>query len=195
MRYLGSKASTIEQLFGLLSERVDKGIICDPFGGIGTIGAAFKERGYSVWSGDILTNAHYFQVAKLVRQRTSSFKGIRDWYGLDTVEDVVYKLNSVKRENSWFVKEYSELRKYFTKENASKIAGCCSLIKKWDKNGLISYTEKAVLLASLVNSMDKVANTAGTYYAYLKGWYRKSSKSFSYEFIEPITRERCMPCI
>jgi len=33
--------------------------------------------------------------------------------------------------------------------------------------------------------MDRVANTAGTYYAHLKRWYRKARKPFRFELIPP----------
>ena len=43
-----------------------------------------------------------------------------------------------------------------------------------------------MLLASLINSMDRVANTAGTYYAFLKKWHRKALKDFRFELILPV---------
>jgi adenine-specific DNA-methyltransferase len=186
LRYLGSKVSTTNQLFELLSERIGSGHICDPFGGVGTIGAAFKQRGYHVWSGDILTNAHYFQVAKLVRKKASSFKKVRAKYQINTVHSLLEIINSSSDCNGWFVNEYSVKRQFFTRGNAERIAGSLKLFEEWDKEGLLSYTEKAVLLASVVNSMDKVANTAGTYYAYLKSWYRKSLKEFCFNLIDVV---------
>ena len=40
-------------------------------------------------------------------------------------------------------------------------------------------------MASLIDSMDKVANTAGTYYAHLKTFTRKALKPFHYKLLPP----------
>jgi adenine-specific DNA-methyltransferase len=50
---------------------------------------------------------------------------------------------------------------------------------------LISHHEVAFLLASLINSADLVANTAGTYYAYLKKFHRKAAKDFRFDLLIP----------
>src|SRR4030042_1499802 len=54
---------------------------------------------------------------------------------------------------------------FFTDRNARKIQACRRKIRAWAQKGWLSYDERAVLLASLINNMDRVANTAGTYYA------------------------------
>src|SRR5208283_50944 len=60
-----------------------------------------------------------------------------------------------------------------------------AFIDGWHRSGLITQNERAILMASLINSMDRVANTAGTYYAYLKPWYRKALRPFLFELIPP----------
>lgn len=42
-------------------------------------------------------------------------------------------------------------------------------------------------MASLIDSMDLVANTAGTYYAYLKQLTRKATKCFEFRLLKPIS--------
>lgn len=192
MRYLGSKTSTTDSLYHILSERMPNGTFCDPFGGIGTVGNFFKSKGYSVWSGDILTNAHYFQVSRIQLQDAPSFRLLKKNLDFrDTLELLEY-LNSTKRYRSWFEKEFSEIRNYFTLENSRKIAGCYSLIRLWSKAELINHNEKAFLISSLINSMDKVANTAGTYYAHLKHWYRKALRPFHFSLIDTTnSNEKC----
>lgn len=185
MRYLGSKGSTANRVCDLVSDRVPSGCICDPFGGIGIMGAHFKSRDYSVWSGDVLTCAHYFQIARIQRNRTPSFRRLRDELNLSSAEDIVSLLNSLKRKSGWFVREYALERKFFTKQNAGKIENCRLTINRWIRNGWLTYSEKAVLIASFINSVDRVANTAGTYYAYLKKWYRKALLPFNFELISP----------
>jgi len=104
---------------------------------------------------------------------------VKDQVGL------VEYFNTLSPKTGWFVNEYADKRKFFTQNNARKIQACRLKIKNWAQRGLVNYEEHAVLLASLINSMDKVANTAGTYYAYLKSWHRKALCDFKYEFIEP----------
>jgi adenine-specific DNA-methyltransferase len=183
MRYFGSKCSAVEQVFDIIHEKVPSGTICDPFGGIGTVGSYFKSKKYTVWSGDILTSAHYFQIARIGRTRTPSFKKLRGTVGFDSAQEIVCFLNNIPSKYGWFVREYAENRRFFTIENALRINACWLQILAWKKGGLLSYSECAVLLASLINSMDKVANTAGTYYSYLKKWYRKSILQFSFDLI------------
>ena len=185
MRYFGSKSSTANRVCDIVSKRIPAGSICDPFGGIGVMGAHFKSRNYSVWSGDILTCAHYFQIARIQRNRVPIFRRLREELNLTSTTDLVHLLNTMKRRKGWFVREYAERRHFFTKENAGRIESCRLAINRWIRNGWLSNSEQAVLTASLVNSIDRVANTAGTYYAYLKKWYRKALLPFRFDLIPP----------
>ena len=185
MRYIGSKTSTADTVYRLVAERIPSGTLGDPFGGIGVMGSYFKERGYTVISGDILTHAHYFQIARIQQQRSASFSQVRHQLGLGACTQVVSVLNEAKQKTGWFVREYALRRRFFTPQNAERIAGCRLLILKWARQGLLTFSEKAILLASLINSMDRVANTAGTYYAHLKQWYRKAAKPFQFQLISP----------
>lgn len=194
MRYFGSKVSTLKDLYCLISERVPSGTFCDPFGGIGSVASHFQSKGYDVWSGDILNFTHYFQIARLKFSRKTFFKKLIQKLCLDNCEDLVAYLNDISPKKGWFVSEYSDRRKFFTNKNAEKIQACRRAIKAWNQEGWLSYDEHAVLLASLINSMDKVANTAGTYYAYLKTWHRKALTDFHFDFIEPVSCENKGRC-
>ena len=150
------------------------------------MGSLFKRHGYAVTTGDHLLHAHYHQVARVQCDHTPSFRHLRHSLDLETVDSVVQELNQqVLPPSSWFVDNYSTRRQFFTPENAQRIAGCHSTIHRWRDAGLLTDQEIAVLLASLVDSMDRVANTAGTYYAYLKSWYRKSLRPFRLRLIPP----------
>src|SRR6266446_3197114 len=139
MRYLGSKTSVVEQVHTLISDRVGSGSFCDPFGGIGIVGAHFKRKGYSVWSGDVLNHAHYFQVARIQRQRAASFARLLRNRRLDSVPEVIRLLNNASERRDWFVREYAEKRRFFTLANARRIAGCRRLIHEWDQEDLLTF--------------------------------------------------------
>jgi adenine-specific DNA-methyltransferase len=67
-------------------------------------------------------------------------------------------------------------RKFFTERNARRIDKIRIQIAEWASACLVSEREEAYLIASLLNAADAVANTAGTYYAYLKVFYRKAKQ-------------------
>lgn len=185
MRYFGSKAFAAPVVCKELSKRIPNGTVCDPFGGIGVVGTLFKEMGYTVLSGDHLTFPHYFQIALIESNRTPSFRKLRDHLGLDSLSEFHYWINTKKKNRGWLVREYSEKRHFFTRDNARKIEAIRALITNWTNADLITYRERAFLLASLINSFDKVANTAGTYYAYLKSWHRKALNPFKFDLLHP----------
>jgi adenine-specific DNA-methyltransferase len=185
MRYFGSKFSTLPQLAAIILARVPRGTFCDPFGGIGTVGAYFKTLGYRVWTGDLLLFAHCFQVARIHRDRWPAFRRVRDEIGLRTDESVVAALNRGWRRDGWFVQQYAKERGFFTLENARGVERVWENILAWQDAGLLSAEEYAVLTASLIHAMDQVANTAGTYYAYLKSWHRKARRPFRMELLRP----------
>ncbi len=65
---------------------------------------------------------------------------------------------------------------FFTDANAMKIDAIRSKISDWEYREWLSPAERQFLLASLLVASDKVANTAGTYYAHLKQVSRKAAK-------------------
>ena len=185
MRYFGSKTLALEQVFHLVAERIPSGTFCDPFGGIGTVGSYFKQKEYLVTSGDVLSFAHAYQIARIVQNRLPEFTRLKSALHLSSSIDVMHHLNELRPISSWLTREYALNRHFFTVENAMRIDACRRAITRWRRAGLLSPGENALLVSSLVDSMDKVANTAGTYYAYLKSWYRKAKRPFNFSFLSP----------
>jgi adenine-specific DNA-methyltransferase len=99
-------------------------------------------------------------------------------------DDASY-LNALTPRRGWFVREYALRRRFFTVPNAAQIDAIWRQIAIWQKRSIISHHEAAFLFASLINSADIVANTAGTYYAYLKKWHRKAVKDFHFDLLVP----------
>jgi len=190
MRYFGSKTSLVPAIHRVVSRYATDGTFCDPFGGLGIVGSYFKARGYGVFSGDVLRFAHDFQVARLEFDRPPRFSRLCRFLRVDGTTGIVQRLEAAPARPGWFFREFSERRRFFTKENASKIEAAWRLIVSWDQAGLISPRQRSVLMASLIDSMDKVANTAGTYYAHLKIWHRKAMKPFRFSFVAPVPGSR-----
>lgn len=190
MRYIGSKNSLVKEIHNIVAEKIAIGSFCDPFGGIGVVGSYFKEKGYEVTSGDVLNFPYYFQTARIANNSIPSFTKLFNTIDINSVNELLRLLNSKYSKAGWFIENYSINRQFFTIENALVIEGCRNLITDWCNNDLLLEEEKALLLASLINSMDRVANTAGTYYAHLKSWYRKALKPFKFDFIYPAIGNR-----
>lgn len=184
MRYLGSKTLLLSKIAKVVEEYNGAGVFCDPFGGIGTVGNYMKKLGYSVITGDILNFAHYFQVALIENNEENCFCKLKGYLNVHMQSDLEKYLSEIVMERGWMIEEYATKRKFFTYENACHIQGCIDNIKLWKKEGLLTDKEYAILIASLIQSFDNVANTAGTYYAYLKEYYRKAKRPFKFKMLE-----------
>jgi len=103
-----------------------------------------------------------------------------------STDEIIRLLTSRRGEGGWLTKEYARKRKFFTTANARAIESCWLAIREWSDRGLVTAAESALLLASLIDSADRVANTAGTYYAYLKAWHRKAVRPFQFRLLTPV---------
>lgn len=169
-----------------LTSEYKNGIFCDPFGGIGTVGAFMKRKGFQVVTGDILNFAHYFQCVLIAFSDKVNFFHLMQYLHLHTLDELETYLSNITQPDGWLIQEYARERSFFSIDNASHIQACIEYIGNWYAEDLINEQEHITLLASLINSFDKVANTAGTYYAYLKNFYRKAIKPFHFSFLHPI---------
>jgi adenine-specific DNA-methyltransferase len=159
---------------------------CDPFGGIATVSAVAKSRGCEVVTGDILTCPYSFQVARIAYSRRPAFRRLQRLHKFDGFDALAEHLNRQRSATGWFVDEFAVNRRFFSRSNAEAIEGARKVIRHWVAEDALTSGEKAFLLASLVDSMDRVANTAGTYYAYLKNFSRKAQRSFRFDLISPV---------
>ncbi len=105
-----------------------------------------------------------------------------DIYGLiyaefvDRKQMVLKYLQNLKGKKGFIYKNYAlggtkwaeHERLYFSDENAMKCDAIRFQIEKWKKEGKITDNEYYFLLTSLLEAIDKVANTASVYGAFLK---------------------------
>ena len=122
--YKLSEQAVADPLYELIHAKIPKGSFCDPFGGVGIVGSFFKRQGYTVWTGDVLKFAHCFQVARVEASRFPSFGKLRTGLGVSSTEAIRSSLNSRALNQGWFVREYSQRRRFFTTENAGRIEYC-----------------------------------------------------------------------
>jgi adenine-specific DNA-methyltransferase len=199
MRYFGSKSFTAEKVEMIARKNLQKSFygssICDPFGGIGMMASTFKQKGWRVFISDHLLFPHYYQRARLESSSPPTFKILIEHLRFTSLLELEAHIGNLPPSHGWFTSEFSVERNFFSLRNATKVDSIWCKILEWDSMGLLNEREKAFLLASLVDSFDKVANTAGTYYAYLKGMTRKALNDICFNFIQPVIGDFDATCL
>ncbi len=174
MNYIGSKyklsnfiKSTVYSVVG--NDLSDK-IFCDIFAGTGIVGRNFKQEVKQVISND-------FEYYSFVLNKNY----IENHYKLEDQEKLIEELNQLPLiENGFIYKNYclgsGSERQYFSDNNGRKIDTIRQQIEKWKRLNSINSNQYYFLLASLLESSDKVANTASVYGAYLKHLKKSAQK-------------------
>ncbi len=164
MNYIGSKKKLLSFIFETILGDVGtlkNKIFCDAFAGTGAVGHYARSKGAKVIANDV-------QEYAFVLNKNLIENNLED---LD--EDLFYKIKELKPIAGFVTKEYcSNGARFFTEENGKK----CDAILLWLKENRekIGENNYYYIMASLINSMDRVANTTSVYGAYLKQ-YKKSS--------------------
>lgn len=101
-------------------------------------------------------------------------------------EEFIEELNSLKLIDSGFIYNHycmgsGSERQYFSDENGKKIDTIRTGLKEWRESKKIKDDLYYFLLASLLESADKVANTASVYGAYLKHLKKSAQKELVLE--------------
>ena len=163
MNYIGSKkklANTIKDII-INSVGSDKKLIfCDLFAGTGAISEVMKGNFKNLIANDM----EYYSYITLKAKLNCKPLG---W------QEYIKKLNELKGIEEGFIFDTygeggSDGRLYFSKENAMKIDSIRVEIEKLFRAKNIDRAMYYYLIASLLESADKVANTASVYGAYLK---------------------------
>lgn len=192
MRYLGNKSKLLNFINSVIEKYdINGDIFCDLFAGTGSVGDFFKGK-YKVISNDYMYFSYVINCAKLLNDNQPGFEKFNEKYKCDPF---IY-LNNLHFEakNNFFIyNNYTEIanRFYFTKKNAIKIDGIRLEIEELYKNNYINKKEYMYLLASLIESVMGVSNTAGTYQAYFKFWDSRALKEFIISPLE-INNVRCL---
>ncbi len=207
MNYIGSKLSLLEFLEKSINKVVDKkcNTFCDLFAGTGIVGCYFKEKGYKVIANDIqyfsyILNRHYIgnhkelNFTKLTIE-IPELKKIKTEKRKVFVCDYLSNLNGVKGfiyKNYCFggTKNKKESRQYFSDENGMLCDAIRQKVENWKEQKLISDDEYYFLIATLLESIDKFANTASVYGAFLKKLKKTAQKRLLLKPAELIINNR-----
>jgi len=203
MNYIGSKLSLLEFLENSINKVVDPkknragkncNTFCDLFAGTGIVGSHFKKKGYKVIANDIqyysyVLNRHYIGNHKeLTFSKLSKEIPELKKVGIKNRKNFVCDyLSNLKGKKGFIYKNYclggtknkKEPRQYFSDENGMRCDAIRQKIGNWKNKKLIGNDEYYFLLASLVESIDKYANTASVYGAFLKKLKKSARKNFA----------------
>lgn len=172
MNYIGSKhklSDFIKQsVYSVVGQDLSDKVFCDLFAGTGIVGRNFKTDVKQVISNDI----EYYSFV-LNRNYIENHTPFEYNYLIDELN----QLNGVK---GFIFEEYSEngkaQRQYFSENNGKKIDAVRQKIENWKNEKQITNNQYYFLLASLLESADKVANTASVYGAFLKHIKKSAQK-------------------
>jgi adenine-specific DNA-methyltransferase len=187
MRYLGNKDSLLTFIDDVLtmhraaSTPAHPLCVCDPFTGTTSVARHLKRQDWRVISGDIMAYSYAFQHAYIALNEAPTFTGVINAGILDPgitlsvpIQRVVAHLNNLRGVEGFCYRNYSpdgaEGRRYFTSANALRVDAIRKEINWWWEMGWLTESERYLLLAALIEAVSRVANVAGTYAAYLKGW-------------------------
>lgn len=174
MNYIGSKYSllhflqtTIDEICGLWPSQ--HYVFADLFSGTGVVAAAYKKLGCNVIANDIqyysyVLNKHYIENSLPMNQ------------------NLVLELNKMQGMDGFVYENYcagsGSGRNYFTDQNGQKCDAIRIQIEELLANGAIDKPTYFYYLASLLDSIDRYANTASVYGAFLKHIKKSAQKNF-----------------
>jgi adenine-specific DNA-methyltransferase len=176
VRYIGNKTK--------LLDFIQAGIERRGISGSASVGHRLKRLGFRVVASDVMTYGYVFARAYVQASALPPSPGLADEVlavdGRDapSVADVIAYLNGLDPFPDFIHRHYSPEgtagrehgRMYFTAENAARIDHIRHRIEEWRCAGRIEDETFHLLLASLLEAADAVANTTGVYASFVKSW-------------------------
>ena len=155
-RYLGSKHKLLDFIREVVdNECNDVNVFADIFAGTGAVSSAFLDKQLIV--NDLLYSNYICHLAWFSAQK----------YSKDKIEKRIKYYNNAKVDaDNYMSLNFSDT--YFDKETCRKIGFIREDIETLYKEKRLNERERALLITSLLYSIDKIANTCGHYDAYLR---------------------------
>lgn len=179
MNYIGSKLSLLDFIHKTISDvtgykQGDEYIFADLFAGTGVVGASYRKQGCKVISNDIQYYSYVFNKYLIENESAGDLKLLAYLNSLQGIEGFVY---------SNYCAGSGSGRNYFTDENGKKCDAIRIELERLHQNNEISDETYFYYLASLINSIDKYANTASVYGAFLKHIKKSAEKPYVLELL------------
>lgn len=175
-RYTGSKAKLMPWIKEIICSNCEcHNILFDVFGGTGIVSAYMNDYFDKIIINDFLFSNEIIYKAFFNEKIFNQTK-------LNNLVEKYRMLNAATIPENYVSENYGN--KYFKYEDAKIIGYIRNDIELLYKNKNINEKEYDILLASLLYSFDRCANTVGHYEAYIKGKYIKGG--FIFELISPL---------
>lgn len=177
MNYIGSKYSLLGFLQSSISEVVQPSqkrqyVFADLFAGTGVVGSQYKSQGYKVISNDIQYYSYVINKHFIANSNSIDLSYLDYFNSLNGIDGFIYK-NYCSGSGSG--------RNYFSDRNGRRCDAIRLELERLFESGEICEETYFFYLASLLNSIDKYANTASVYGAFLKHTKRTAENDFSLE--------------
>lgn len=170
-RYIGNKTKLSEWIMDLISKNTnDVHIFCDIFAGTGTI----SNHALPIYDHVIIND---FLYSNNVIYKAFFGKGEWNSEKLDRIAESYNSLNGDEIEDNYFSINFGN--KFFDMSSARKTGYIREDIEKHKDD--LNEKEKDILLASLIYSIDRIANTLGHFDAYIKKPITR--KNFRFELV------------
>jgi len=156
-RYIGSKQKLINWIFSVIKQECKGTTFSDIFAGTGIVGAMATKYFEKVILNDFLFSNNVIYQAFFSNEK----------YDQEKINNIIRNYNNINHEDledNYFSKNFGG--KYFN-QNSAKIIGFIRENIEENKKKL-TKKEYYILIASLLYSIDKIANTVGHYDAYFK---------------------------
>jgi adenine-specific DNA-methyltransferase len=182
VNYIGSKHTLLpflNRVYRSISNGGER-VFCDIFAGTGVVGRYFKRQGLKVIANDIQYYAYVLNKAYIEINHTPRFTGLRKEYSAKVRErragskgeagEILSFINNLPGRRGFISQHYGPdgNRLYYSRENAEKADSIRQSVEGWRRRGIISEREYFYILCSLLEAIDRVANTASVYGAFLK---------------------------
>ena len=170
VNYIGSKYSLLGFIDSVVADftalRPGEAVICDAFAGTGAVGSYFRKKGHKVIAND---NQYYSYVVNrnLIQNKVMELDKLDYLNNLAGVEGFIYKTYCAGSGSG---------RLYFTDENGKRCDAIRQEIERMHTAREIHEGEYYAYLAALIEAIDKVANTASVYGAFLKKIKKSAEK-------------------
>src|SRR5574344_896059 len=195
MNYIGTKKTLLQFLEESIYQIVGKKdfTFLDLFAGTGIVGQHFKSKGHKVIANDL--QYYSFVLNKNYIENHQILKFIKLENYLEDLKNIDYKkrtdfvckfLDNLELKEGFIYNNYclggtknKEFeRQYFSDENGKKVDTIREKIEEWKKEHKINDNEYYFLIATLIENIDKVANTASVYGAFLKQLKKTAQQNF-----------------
>ncbi|PAF50691.1 DNA adenine methylase [Helicobacter sp. 13S00477-4] len=195
MNYIGSKLklsafllSSIELTLAKDKIKLQDCVFCDIFAGTGIVNRLFKDKVKQIISNDKEYYSFILNQGYNINNLSSSklndlFEELQSDVKTPPIEGKIYLNyclgNEKFTQTNYFQKDnlIPYKRQYFTDYNGAKIDAIRIKIQSWKDSGNIDESLYYYLLASLLESADKIANTASVYGAFLKKFKKSAMKN------------------